>query len=444
MVSRKFRTLISIAALCGGVATSAMADDDPDAFQCAALNDHPVTPVLEGHNGVFFRVFLDLRMNHPFTDQTVDLLGQLADALRENGTELVFLPVPTKSLVLNDDLPKQASLYGYDIETATQVYRNIIERLRDRGVVAIDGQEAMQDGNPDALPFFQADFHWTAEGARRAAQGVAAEMDRLNLFAGMERGEYETTPLQEEIAFSGLRRQIQKKCKVALPEPVTMTYQTEAVGGSDADAAVDLFGTASSIDLALVGTSFSDMEISHFEGWLKQYTGLEVVNYAITGGNQFGAMLSYLTSQDFRENRPKFLVWENPLYNNLMQNGDQPLREMVAAAGETCTLELPSELSDRNTLTADLSGIALEASDVIHASAAGEGSREVEFRFETSSGAVRHKALRRENRLRATGNYYMPINSLGTVDFTKLSVTFDRTLPKTASLRLCRSQKENL
>lgn len=67
----------------------------------------------------------------------------------------------------------------------------------------------------------------------------------------------------------------------------------------------------------LVGTSFSDSPLGNFAGFLSEYTGLDVVNHAVTGGNQFGGMTSCPTSRDFAENRPRFLIWQNPISNTL-------------------------------------------------------------------------------------------------------------------------------
>lgn len=443
MAYRLTRTLTAVAAaFCLGVPALAQ-QEAPSAYGCSHLDNDPIMPIFEGEDGVFYRIYSDLRMYHPFSDTTVELLGQLSDVLRENGTTLVFLPVPTKSQVMQEYMTDRSELYGFDHGIATAIYKDIVDRLNTRGLITIDGQDALREGDPANWPFFGPDFHWTAEGARRAAVAIDQELERRNLYEGLTRKTFETVETGEEVAFSGLRRVIQKQCRETIPQATTMTYETTATEGGDS-AAVDLFGNAASIDLVLIGTSFSDMEISHFEGWLKQYTGLEVINYAITGGNQYGAMLSYLTSQDFRDNRPRILVWENPLYNNLMQNGDQPLREFIAAAGNSCSIPLETERVDQRSLKADLAGMNLKAEDMIHAFAGGEGSRIANFVFETADGQTRQKELRRDARLRPTGNYYMPVNSLISADIASVTVKFDRTLPQSATLNLCRKEQEQL
>ena len=102
---------------------------------------------------------------------------------------------------------------------------------------------------------------------------------------------------------------------------------------------MDLFGeTPSGGRVALAGTSFSDIEAINFGGFVSEYSGLDVTNLAISGGNQFVSIQSYLTSKQFADDPPDFLVWENPIYNNIGEFGDAPLLELIAAASTACSL----------------------------------------------------------------------------------------------------------
>ena len=146
MAYRLIRTLTA-AALALGLGGPALAQDQPpSAYGCSYLGDDPLMPIFEGTDGVFYRIYSDLRMYHPFSDTTVELLGQLSDVLRENGTTLVFLPVPTKSQVMQEYMTDRAELYGFDHGIATAVYADIVDRLNTRGVITIDGQEALRQG----------------------------------------------------------------------------------------------------------------------------------------------------------------------------------------------------------------------------------------------------------------------------------------------------------
>lgn len=417
----------------------------PSAFGCANLHEDSQTPVVEGRDGVFYRVYADLRMHHPFSDTTVGLLAQLSEALAAQGTTLVFLPIPTKSQAMPDRMPEVARHYGYKPDVSAAVYQDIIDRLRGAGVVAVHGQNAMLAAEPGQLPYFQADFHWTSEGARLAAAEVAREISKLPEFSTLELSEFTTETTGEEVAFSGLRQLIQRNCLYKVPEPVTRTWKTEKAEidlgldlGGDGSGGIDLFGDDESrVHMAVIGTSFADMRISNFDGWLSQYSGLDVVNYAITGGNQFGAALSYLTSEDFRRDRPHFLVWENPIYNNLLQYGDQPLRELIAAVSNDCT-EVPGvERTSPETLVLHLGEQGLTGSEVLMADAGREGPAAAEFRFAFNDGRERAQHLERGKRLRATGRFYVPVDAYDTARLETVSVTFDRDVADVAQLKIC-------
>ena len=416
---------------------------EPSAYGCSNLAADNLTPIVEGKEGIFYRVYTDIRMQHPFSDRAVELIGELATALRQRGTTLIFLPIPSKSHAMPDQLPHLASLFGFNIEQATGEYRSVVQRLENAGVVAIDGQKALRAATPDNPPFFGTDFHWNAEGARLMAFEVATVLSQLDAYDALDKTEYTTVETGVERAFSGLRRQIQKKCVDEIPQAETMTYLTEAAETTGLGVA-DLFGsTETRPQLVLAGTSFADAELSNFDGWLAQYTKLEVFNYAVTGGNQFGAMLSYLTSDDFQADPPHFLIWENPIYNNLLQYGEQPMLELIAAAGDTCTLPLDTT-REGNTLSVDFGGQTRVEGDVIHVHAGTEGPRKATFAARLADGSLRSNYIERGDRLRATGHFYMPLDVFGPQDVVQLDVTFDRSVPQTASLTLCRSPKESL
>ncbi|MFD0978429.1 alginate O-acetyltransferase AlgX-related protein [Tropicimonas aquimaris] len=420
----------------------------PSQFGCSGLPEVAQTPVIEGRDGVFYRVYADIRMHHPFSDKTIELLARLSRTLQDQGTTLVFLPIPTKSQAMPGRLPEFARHYGYKTDVSAAVYQDIVDRLRAAGVVTIHGQNAMLAAEAGAMPYFQADFHWSSEGARLAAVELAREIDRLPQAADLERSEFETRQTGTQVAFSGLRQLIQRNCLHQVPEPVTATWKTEkstldlGLGGEDDGdgdgGGLDLFGDDESrVQVAVVGTSFSDMALANFDGWISQYTGLDVVNYAITGGNQFGSILSYLTSEDFARDRPHVLVWENPIYNNLLQYGDQPLLELIAAAGGACARPLDTRRTGPDRIEARLDGTDLAPGDVIFADAGGEGPVSAEFHFAFDDGSARVQLLERGERLRHTGRFYMPVNAYPTDRLAAVSVTFDRPVPEGASLALC-------
>jgi alginate biosynthesis protein AlgX len=181
--------------------------------------------------------------------------------------------------------------------------------------------------------------------------------------------------------------------------------------------------------------------LGNFAGYLSEFSGLDVVNYAVTGGNQFGAITSYLTSRDFAETAPRFLIWENPIYNNLAQYGPDAMEELITAASNGCTIALTTTTPTPTTLHADLTGLSLAEADSLLADAGADGARAAEFRFETASGLIRTALVQRTDRMLASGRFFKPLATLWHPDFTRLTVTFDRELGQSATLSLCSAQK---
>lgn len=418
-------------------AASALATESH--FGCVGLNEISDLPSLEGRDGVIFRINADLRMYHPFSKTTVSALGDLSRALAAKGTTLVYVPIPTKSVTMPSYLPPEATLYGFDLETATWVHTDIIDRLTGEGVMAVDVRTAMLQAKPEDPAFFRADFHWSAAGADLAAKAIGDALKAMPAYDTLETVRFETTPLQPEVAFSGMRRVLQKHCTHSLPAPETMTYETKLVEDLDLGGALDLFGEEDdSIQVALLGTSFSDSPINHFPGFLAQHSDLEVVNYAITGGNQFGAMTSYLTSREFADSRPTFLVWENPIYNNLAQFGDQPMRELVAAASGRCVQPLAAQASeDGLQLTADLSEMPMDGDYTVMIDTDGSAALNVDFTFIGPDGSMRTKSIQRGKRLRQTGRFFMPLSGLWPDGAQALTVSVSDRLGSAPELFVC-------
>ena len=408
-------------------------------FGCSQTDADTGLASIEGRDGVFYRVLADLRMHHAMEDKVMARVSALSSALEARGTTLIYLAVPTKSQAMPQYLPPVAAAYAYDSATATLVYDDIIRRLGKHGVLAPDVLSALLTAKPDTPPFFQADFHWTPEGARLTAQAIAEVMKAQPFYGDLELSEYKTVALEQTQAFSTMRRTLQVYCINELPRVRAQAHLTEQTAGS-VEGASDIFaGGSDSPKVVLVGTSFSDSPLGNFAGYISEYSGLDVVNYAVTGGNQFGAITSYLTSRDFAESPPRFLVWENPIYNNLAQFGPEPLEELVAAAGESCIKVLPTTRIDANTISASLVGQAIKPGDVILADLGTDGPREALFALTTQSGVTRSALMQRNDRMLASGRFFKPLANVYHPDLATITVTFDQSLTDASTLTLCPS-----
>lgn len=416
------------------------------AFGCKNLEDNPTLPAVEGKDGFFFRIFADLRMQHPFTDEVTTMMGQLSDALKAKGTTLIYVPIPTKSVTLPTFLPEEAALFGFDETVASTVYEDQIARLTAKNVIAVDLLTALKTTDGNDPPFFRSDFHWTSTGARKAAETIGAMIKAMPDYSEVTPVNYETKPIGAELAVSGMRRELQAYCSESLPPVVSTAFETVEV--ASADATLDIFGDdapapadggASKADeVALVGTSFSDALVPNFSGFLAQYASLPVANFALTGGNQFGAITPYLTSKEFQAERPRYLVWENPIYNNLAQYGTGPMTELIAAARNDCTpITNKPFVDDAGALVADLSPDRIGAKQVMLADAGDSGSRDVVLKFTAKDGRTFQRELHRGDRVRSTGRFFIPLESLDSLELAQVEIKFDRLSRDTAAVSLC-------
>lgn len=421
------------------LAAPAMAD--PSAFGCKFIATASDLPAVEGRDGVFFRVQTDLRMQHPIEDAVVAQLARLSDRLQDRGTRLIYLPVPTKGMAMPQFLPVEAEDYLFDPTIARALFADDIARLTAAGVTTPDMLTALADAPPNGPPFFQTDFHWTAAGSRATARAISSLIIADPTYAYLTPAIFETREGPPGETFSTMRRTLQAFCRDQLPRVEAQTQVTTrtdtAMGGAS-----DIFASdAEAAQIVLVGTSFSDAPLGNFAGYLSEFSGLDVVNYAVTGGNQFGAITSYLTSRDFAESPPRFLIWENPIYNNLAQYGPDAMEELITAASTRCSLTLPSTSPAPDTLRADLSGLSIAAADSFLADAGADGARAATFRIDTASGIERRAVVQRTDRMLASGRFFKSLATLWHPDFTTLTVTFDRPLGPEATLTLCPAQK---
>jgi alginate biosynthesis protein AlgX len=418
-------------------------------FECKNLEKASDLQLMEGRDGMFFRIIPDIKMYHPLTNSTIDYIAELSASLKAQGTTLIYVPVPTKSMILPDLLPPQAQQYGFNPVIANSVYDDVIARLKAKNVLAVDIAAPMRSDaknkNGD-LAFFRTDFHWTAQGARPAARQIAELLSAQPEFTGKPNLDNEPVELAAEKIPSTMRKIVQRYCNLAVPEAMAHPYEFKGEPAGifadqpEGETTTDIFADSATKAIALVGTSFSDMTVSNFAGFIEHYTGMPVENYSIAGGNQFGSIISYMTSREFQENRPKYMIWENPIYNNLAQFGDAPLKELLASAANNCGQKLPFEKVDTKTVSVDISGLTLNGNEAFLADIGGDRGRKANFVFTYIDGQNRQRLIERGDRLRATGRYYLPLEDLAGEDFHKMSITFDADVDENTSVELCKIQ----
>ncbi|WP_102109632.1 alginate O-acetyltransferase AlgX-related protein [Oceaniglobus roseus] len=394
----------------------AMGAEAQSAFGCSGLATRQGMQAVEGREGVFFRVDPDLKMFHPFSDGSIELVAELSDALAERGTQLIYLPVPTKSLAMPGYLPPEAWDFGFDPDLATTLYADIVKRLEAKGVATADVRRAMVSARGGPLPYHRADYRWTAEGGRLAADAVAERLGAAPAAASLRKSNFASTPGGVTEIDSKMRAQLQRDCVLSLPKVETAAYTTSRAQGFAVQPQGTIFGPGATLGvarIAVVGTAYTGEPSVNFAGFLSEYTGLEVMQYAVPEGGAFAAISSYLTSDAFRSARPSVLVWEVPVEANLAAFGDQPLRELIAAAGDTCRVPLNLfSTGQANQIRVDLNALDPMLDYTLALDTGGSDSAEARFTFRSRNGMMRSRSVVRDPDQIRTGRFYMPMSGL--------------------------------
>jgi alginate biosynthesis protein AlgX len=408
-------------------------------YGCVGLDDTNGLPSVEGDNGVFYRVNPDLRMFHAVSDESVARLADLSKALSDLGTTLIYVPLPTKGLSMPDQLPQAAHDYGFDVVLATTVYEDILKRLSEAGVVTADVRRALRAGGDAPPSVYPTDYRLTAAGAQRAATAVATAIAGTAGFNDLQKGRFGSSITGKETLPSDMRASLQRHCQITLPELLVDTYANTRLQGGAIAGDNTLLGTAAiSSRVAVVGTEHVGTASSNFAGALSAASGLDVQQYTVDDGGSFAAISSYLTSRAFQDQRPAYLVWINPLENNLAQFGDQPLRELTAAAGGNCRVPLPSGPGGlANSVSADLTALDRAQNYTLFLDAEGTEATSAQFDFQSALGLTRTRTIQRNPGQVATGRFYMPMSGLWPEGALSVTITLDAPVANTARVTAC-------
>jgi len=303
---------------------------DPQAYAGSKfLNDFRV--LVDGRNGWLFRTGLDLTTQFDVSDASVAQLRRLADALRRRGTQIVMVYQPPRGLMDPDELTPQERR-RYNLQTARRNYAQALQRLRSGGVI-VPPLDQLVNEHKGYDYYFRRDHHWTAAGAQHTAEVIAQTMRRLPGFSSIPRKQFDTHA-DGVIGKPGtLQKVATQLCGGGYSLQYEPVFVTDSAGGGS------LLGNETQPDVVLVGTSNSDTKGGYnFPGYLEQYLGVDVLDVAITGGSFEGSLLHYLSSKEFQQHPPKYMIWETPYqdYPSSEQNPYKIYRQAVPLVTGGC------------------------------------------------------------------------------------------------------------
>lgn len=418
-----FAAAVFVGALHGAAPAAAQS-----AFGCSALESHSVLPSVEGKDGTFFRILPDLQSHQAMGDRSVAHIAKLSEALAARGITLVFLPVPGRAQVMAHQLPELAADLGYSPDIASTVHLEAVARLKAAGISVADPSAAMRKAAlAGTQVFFPSDPRVTPQGAALMAQAVA-EVLAEGPAQQLARTEFTTTSGADVTLSSTMRSSIQLACQEAVPDLRVPQLRTTGTRSDAAPAVVAVLGSDN--------TATPQLNLS---GALSVESGLQAGVYGVAGGGAFAAISSYLTSADFQQAPPDVIVWEVPMSQSLALYGDQPMAELVAAAGGvSCSVDLAlTQGNAGNEMIADLSGLDPDQDHILALDTGGAAAAQAQFHVTGADGYVRSRSIYRHPDQTLTGRFFLSLAGLEATGLSSVRITLPLAFGQTPHLRAC-------
>lgn len=230
------------------------------------------------------------------------------ERLRENGKQLVLLPVPMKVDIYREHARQRPA------PAVLELHDRFVSALRERDLAVVPLREAFLAQRTGQPLFLRQDTHWTPQGARLAAQLFAEARPELK-----GQTAFRSERVGSKRIPGDLRNYLRFPAEMApwLDEGEEIDlYETLAEQGEADDAL--LFGevTASS---ALVGSSYSKMEDWNFTGFLKEALQADLITMAVEAKGPLQAMEAFLESPQLTDPSITAVIWEYPVRTLLAQ-----------------------------------------------------------------------------------------------------------------------------
>jgi alginate O-acetyltransferase complex protein AlgJ len=257
--------------------------------------------------------FGDLQLASQFIPSLVEQIKEVEKKLEANGKRLVMLPVPMKADIYSEFTPYFVS------EPSVDIYQLFVDQLSKENVAHSPIKNAFLTNKETTQLFLKKDTHWTPEGAQLAAETFAADFPMLS-------GEtsYATEALSEG-AFSGDLLNFVKVSDWVAPEliqPEMLTKLQTVKSDSDEDQAADLFGDQS-VNLALVGTSYTAIDDWNFPGYMRQALQQDLVSVAVKEKGPLVAMDQFMANDLMNDPDIEWVIWEFPVRSLIQKNNDK-------------------------------------------------------------------------------------------------------------------------
>ncbi|MGK2911113.1 MAG: alginate O-acetyltransferase AlgX-related protein [Sphingobium sp.] len=274
----------------------------PSALQPESY-EAPDKQLFQGSPGWLFREG-EISWEDSFSSAFFRDLRRMRDVLARNGTTLMVVIPPPRVLLAHEHLPGNVS----DAQTRTQfrAYLALLNKIRKTGSLTPDiVGEVIRHRIPMDKFTSPADLHWSPAGSWVTAMAITRQIAPNKLKAGVPALKGVFSLQRDDRSYLSTINGI---CQSSIPGTVITAFNPVE---EDSEAGGDLLGASADIDIVLVGSSFSALTHRYsFAPFIQALSGRNVVNLAISGGGPLSSISQYLTSEDFKTSKPKYLIWE--------------------------------------------------------------------------------------------------------------------------------------
>ncbi|HVH81553.1 MAG TPA: hypothetical protein VM782_19285 [Stellaceae bacterium] len=228
----------------------------------------------------------------------IEVVKDVARFFAARGIALVVVPVPDKARV------ETKRLCGLNRPGLEDRFGRLIGQLEQAGIKVIDLLPALQSLEGDA--YYRTDTHWNQNGAKRAAETVAARLRDWGL-ASKQRAEFRVTISPPTEYVGDLLTIFDRLGLPGAPRP-SAEIQADTVIQQSAPEGVGLLDEVPPPDTVLIGTSFTSA--GHFGGFLALALGAPIDNRGVAAGRLTGAARAYIADPVLNKAPPRVVIWE--------------------------------------------------------------------------------------------------------------------------------------
>ena len=342
---KKLSVLLTVSML-AFISSLAMAEEcdesNLDCLICSQLTDSEqylqnnmkyMQNIVAGDNRWLFRSMVDLTNDFGMPANMQPEFKRMIQAFKENGTEIAIVIQPTRGLMHRDKVRFDGSAHGFNFIKASNSLNNFSQQMRSGGAI-VPNVMTLINNPPDSEYFFRRDHHWTPAGAQATAKLAAMEIMKHPVYEKLTKSEFYTEP--------GVVLPKEGTLNLALARICGNNYGFQFVRGYRTlpKASANSLFDDEEPEVVLVGTSNAasrdnESKQFNFDGFLKEYLSVDILNHALPGAGPYGSLLDYLQSDAYLpENPPKLIIWELPA-NYSLESG-LLYRELIPAIKRSC------------------------------------------------------------------------------------------------------------